>query len=88
MCIHCLVSGHVQGVWFRASAKEHAVSLGLSGWVRNLADGRVELVACGAEAELGGMREWLKQGPELARVSDVSCRRITIEEELEGFTIR
>ena len=66
-----MVSGQVQGVFFRASAQDTARKLGLTGWVRNLRDGRVELVACGEEAKLKELEHWLWQGPPHARVTQV-----------------
>jgi acylphosphatase len=66
-----LVSGRVQGVFFRASAVETARSLGLRGFARNLADGRVEVVAAGEAEALDALEKWLRQGPPLARVEAV-----------------
>jgi acylphosphatase len=66
-----LVSGRVQGVFFRASAVETARSLELRGFTRNLADGRVEVVAAGAADALDALEKWLRQGPPLARVDAV-----------------
>ncbi len=70
-CRHFLVSGQVQGVFFRATTETAARRLGLTGWVRNLRDGRVELVACGEEARLKELEQWLWQGPPRARVERV-----------------
>jgi acylphosphatase len=61
----------VQGVFFRAGTQQTAQRLGLTGWVRNLPDGRVELVACGEEATLAQLEAWLQQGPPQARVERV-----------------
>lgn len=72
-CIRCLVSGRVQGVWFRGSTREQALALGLTGHARNLSDGRVEVLACGDAAALAQLKEWLWQGPPLARVEQVEC---------------
>ncbi len=69
--IHCLVSGHVQGVFFRASASERAHELGVSGWARNLPDGRVEVLAAGEDDAVDAFREWLDHGPPAARVDHV-----------------
>lgn len=66
-----LVGGKVQGVWFRASAREQAVRLGLRGYAKNLADGRVEVLAIGDDAALATLEKWLWQGPRLARVAKV-----------------
>ena len=71
-CVRFLVSGRVQGVFFRASARDQAQRLRLSGHARNLADGSVEVVACGEEAALAELELWLHQGPQYARVTGVS----------------
>lgn len=73
ICLHCYVSGRVQGVGFRYATAEKASGLGVTGYVRNLPDRRVEVVACGEERLINALRDWLRQGPSLARVSDVSC---------------
>lgn len=73
-CVRCLVSGRVQGVWFRAATRERARQLGLTGRAVNLADGRVEVIACGDAAAVQALCDWLWQGPELAQVADVQCR--------------
>ena len=87
LCIHCFVSGKVQGVWFRASTQEKAQELGLTGWVRNLADGRVEVVACGDKNKLAELHAWLKQGPKLAKVSDLTYEELPWEEH-QQFALR
>lgn len=69
----CLVSGRVQGVWFRGSTRQKALALGLAGWARNLPDGRVEVVASGPARDVDTLCAWLHHGPTLARVDDVSC---------------
>src|SRR5690625_1999521 len=66
-----LISGRVQGVYFRASTREQATKLGLSGRAINLPDGRVEVVAAGPAAALGALEEWLQTGPPAARVDRV-----------------
>jgi acylphosphatase len=78
--MHCFVSGKVQGVWFRAAAQEQAQALGLTGWARNLPDGRVEVLACGEPEKLVLFRAWLQKGPELARVDDLSSEEIPWQE--------
>lgn len=84
--IHFWVTGRVQGVNFRASTQNTAQSLGLSGWVRNLDDGRVEGMAVGPKDQLETLREWLHKGPMFARVDN-----LLIEEEeamdCEGFEV-
>lgn len=74
-CLRCLVAGRVQGVYYRASTQRRAEALGLTGWVRNLPDGRVELVAMGAEHALRELQDWLWQGPAQAQVTEVRCER-------------
>ncbi len=69
-------------MFFRTATEDTARRLGLTGWVRNLADGSVELVACGAEAKLAELERWLWQGPPRARVEQVSSR----ETELQTFS--
>jgi len=66
-----LVSGRVQGVFFRASTRNEALRLGLNGYARNLTDGRVEVVACGPSETLRELERWLWQGPPAAQVEDV-----------------
>jgi acylphosphatase len=67
-----LVSGRVQGVWFRESTRREASALGLSGWVRNLPDGRVEAHFEGDEAAVEAAIAFVRRGPEHARISDVA----------------
>ena len=70
--LHAIVEGRVQGVGFRQWTCRKAQALGLTGWVRNLEDGRVELVAEGGQDEVFALLESLRQGPPLARVSHVT----------------
>lgn len=88
-CIHCYISGKVQGVWFRQSALQRAEMLGVVGWIRNLPDGRVECLACGEPAALVRFRDWLQEGPPAARVEAVDCVPATQPQPLpEQFEIR
>ncbi len=84
--IHALVSGKVQGVFYRDSTRVQSSQLGLSGWVRNLDDGRVELKAFGPDHQLHKLVSWLEKGPMLARVSDVQVLTIPFERH-ENFHI-
>jgi acylphosphatase len=70
-CRRYLISGRVQGVFYRASAQRYAQSLELSGWVRNRRDGRVELLACGEESVLAELGKWLEIGPDYAKVTNI-----------------
>lgn len=67
--VRVLVEGRVQGVWFRESTRREAQRLGLAGWVRNLADGRVEAVFEGPPAAVHQAVEWSRRGPERALVT-------------------
>jgi acylphosphatase len=86
VCIHCYVTGKVQGVWFRASTKDEAEKLGITGWARNLADGRVEILACGEKDKIAILSDWLKQGPPLANVIDFSTEELPWQ-EYRGFDV-
>jgi acylphosphatase len=70
-CRRYFISGRVQGVFYRASAQRYAQSLQMCGWVRNRRDGRVELLACGDEADLATLEKWLQIGPEYAKVTNI-----------------
>ena len=84
-----LVHGLVQGVAFRANACERARELGLAGWVRNLPDGEVEVLASGDDPRVDTFERWLWQGPEMARVTRVEARPAKAREieGLSGFKI-
>ncbi len=71
--IRCIVSGHVQGVFFRASTRQVAESLALTGHALNLPDGRVEVIACGSEEALEALKDFILAGPDGATVSSVIC---------------
>ena len=67
----CLVSGRVQGVWYRASTRERAVALGVTRHARNLPDGRVEVLACGEPAAVAALCDWLWTGSPASQVTGV-----------------
>ena len=69
-----IVKGKVQGVFYRASAKEKAEALGLFGWVKNRADGSVEIWVEGEDRMVQEMTEWCWQGPARARVEEVEVK--------------
>lgn len=84
---HAYVSGRVQGVYFRQSTQQQADELGLDGWVRNLADGRVEVVFEGEAQAVAALEAWLQQGPEQAEVSGVELQDLPAQ-GIAGFLIR
>lgn len=83
---HVLVAGRVQGVWFRQSCADEARAAGVTGWVRNLSDGRVEAVFEGPDAAVDRLVSWCRTGPPRANVSDVEIRRED-PEGLAGFGV-
>ena len=85
--LHVAISGRVQGVWFRASTREQAARLGLTGWVRNLADGRVEAVLEGERESLQPMLDWCWTGPPGARVDRVDARWSAATLEFGEFSV-
>ena len=82
-----IVSGRVQGVCYRMAARDEAKRLGLTGAVRNLADGGVEIVAEGEETDLVRLQKWCKAGPPMARVLEVKAAYSSATEEFDAFTI-
>lgn len=83
-----LVSGRVQGVGFRWFVRRRAEALGLSGWVRNLADGRVEALAAGSDEILTTLEAELREGPPAARVDEVQAVPAADEPPSGEFSIR
>lgn len=79
------VSGKVQGVSYRAYTEQKAQELGLTGQVRNLPDGQVEIIAEGAQAELEALKDWCFSGPPQARVDDVAVKTQTPTGEFSDF---
>jgi acylphosphatase len=87
ICRHCFISGRVQGVSFRYYTRKQAQSLRVSGWARNLADGRVEVLACGTPNAVERLCAWLHEGPSLAYVTDVQCQTVDYSDSPAGFEI-
>jgi acylphosphatase len=85
--VHVLVEGRVQRVAFRYNTRREAIRLGLSGWVRNLSDGRVEAVFEGPRAIVDEMLEWTRRGPNHARVTVLHMQGESPQGE-KGFVIR
>jgi len=86
--IHFLVSGRVQGVFFRRATKQQADMHGLGGWVRNLRDGRVEGMASGEPRRVDDFVNWLHRGPDMARVLKVELEETEAGEDYSGFEVR
>ena len=84
---HVTVFGRVQGVFYRAWTKEQAGALGISGWVRNCSDGRVEALVAGEEPAVRTMIEWMRRGPPGAMV-DRLIEEPSDEPQDQGFTVR
>jgi acylphosphatase len=85
---HVYVSGQVQGVFFRDSTQEIAEQLGLTGWVKNLPDGRVEALFEGPSERVREMIRWCEQGPPHAKVDDVDTEFEASQGDLKGFEVR
>ena len=87
LCMHGYVSGRVQGVSFRQHVQNQADRLDLDGWVRNLADGRVEVLFEGEEVAVRELAAWLEQGPSKAQVSAVELESQPLQ-GIAGFVVR
>ena len=87
-CVHLIILGKVQGVFYRASCQEVAQRLGLTGWVRNLSAGEVEVLVQGEKEKIEKLIEWCKKGPAGAMVSDVKVEWKKQMEDLSEFIIR
>jgi len=85
--IHAFVSGSVQGVFFRSFARNEAAKLGLTGFARNLDDGRVEIVAEGDEDKLTGLIEILKTKHPIAQVENIDAEWNEAKKEFNNFRI-
>jgi len=84
---HVFIRGKVQGVYFRQNTKQAATRRGVTGWVRNLPDGRVEAIFEGYNADVNEVIEWCHVGPAKAKVEDVDVRFEKYTGELANFTI-
>lgn len=86
--VRVIVSGRVQGVWFRQSTADVARSLGLAGWVRNLGTGQVEAAFEGEEETVERMIEWCRRGPPRAAVTGLDVTRLAPEGLPSSFDVR
>jgi acylphosphatase len=85
---HVIISGIVQGVFFRQKTKQQAESQGVTGWVRNLPDGKVEAVFEGEEGAVKTLIEYCHHGPSLAYVTNVDVEWQSYKGEFSGFKTR
>lgn len=87
VCVHAWVSGKVQGVYFRDHTCRQAQALQLTGWVKNLNDGRVEAMICGPQAKVLKLVKWLWEGSPQAEVSDVRWEEIPQQTAFAEFSV-
>ena len=85
--VHLLISGRVQGVWFRASTRNKAQQLGLKGWVKNTSDGKVEAIFEGEEKNIEEIIKWCHKGPSLAHVTHIDIKQEQYKNEYKDFQI-
>jgi acylphosphatase len=78
VCKKCFVTGYVQGVFYRASSQHQAVKLNITGYAKNLADGRVELLVCGEALKVELFIDWLWSGSGGSKVADVQCETVQV----------
>ena len=84
--VNLLIKGKVQGVYYRIAAKDEADKLGITGWVKYISEGRVEIMATGTTAQLQQFTEWCHKGPEKAFVTDVIVTPLS-EEPFDEFIV-
>jgi len=80
ICKRCFISGRVQGVFYRETTRQRAEKLQLTGYAKNLTDGRVEVFVCGSEISVNALCEWLWTGSEYSSVTDVLCQESDLNE--------
>ncbi|MCA1742926.1 MAG: acylphosphatase [Desulfonatronovibrio sp.] len=86
--MQCVISGKVQGVYFRAWTKEQADSLEVKGWVRNISEGRVEVLAQGTDEKLAEFKKRLIQGSSMSEVKNIECEDMDYDKDYSIFEIR
>ena len=84
---HVVITGRVQGVFFRAETQKAAMRIGVGGWVRNKSDGTVEAVFEGPESMVNQALDWCREGSPLSKVTDVAVVYETPAEEFDSFSI-
>ncbi len=86
--LHAIITGDVQGVFFRSNTEKRASSLGLTGWVRNNPGGNVEIVAEGEESVLKQFLAWCNEGPEMSRVEKINVKWEDSTGEFKYFSVK
>ncbi len=86
-CVRCIVSGRVQGVWFRETTRRMAERLGVSGSAVNRRDGTVEVIACGTQEAVTQLQAWLWEGSPMSRVEGVECSPVELPDPPAGFRV-
>lgn len=86
IAIHAYVSGRVQGVFYRDATQKKATELGVTGWVKNIPDGRVELIACGDQQLVNELIEWLWEGSRSSNVTSVETKFVDYT-DFESFKV-
>ena len=86
--VKLIISGIVQGVWYRASTKNMANKLAITGWIKNTSDGKVEAVFEGEEKQVEEMIKWCKKGPRFAKVENVVVKNQDLIYGFNNFTIK
>ncbi len=86
--VHLHASGRVQGVFFRVSTRQKAKELNISGYVQNLSDGSVEIVAEGGDQEIEAFVRWCREGPPKADVLSLQIQSEPVSNRFNGFNIR
>ncbi len=79
-CVHAYISGKVQGVWFRAYTRKQALAANVTGWAKNLRDGRVEVMLAGNEEQISQVMDQIRVGPPLAEVTDILQQTLPYQE--------
>lgn len=85
--VSILCKGLVQEVFYRMKTKETATKLGITGWIKNLKDGSVLINACGEPDAINNLIDWCNKGPALAKVDEVSVKKIQPMENIDSFEI-
>ena len=86
--VHVMITGRVQGVWFRANTRQKAEQLGITGWVHNTRDGCVEAIFEGEENRVKEMIEWCHRGPPLAKIENVEVKNQSPTNGFDDFSIK